>query len=119
MCLNKKLFFFLILKTRRALIMLTLVGVIPIACTQTAFSQVPQQKQILTCDHPAYPSCYSLGYSAGLLNRGTFSSCSDLLLNSLRSATYTIYYTHYYTIVVDNYCSGFSAAQQQQQQQHK
>jgi hypothetical protein len=98
--------------------MLTLLGVYPIACTQTAFSQVPQQKQILTCDHPGYPSCYSLGYAAGLLNRGTFSSCSNLLLNSLRSATYTIYYTYYYTIVVDNYCSGFSAAQQQQQQ-HK
>ncbi len=91
--------------------MLTLVGVIPIACTQTAFSQLLHQKQILTCDHPGYPSCYSLGYAAGLLTRGTFSSCSGVLLNSLGSITYTI--------VVNNYCSGFSAAQQQQQQQHK
>ncbi|MGC2681622.1 MAG: hypothetical protein WA323_07110 [Candidatus Nitrosopolaris sp.] len=96
----------LILKTPRALIMLTVVGVMPVACTQTAFSQMPQQRQILTCDHSGFPSCYSTGYDAGLLNRGTFSSCGGFL-NSLGSPTH-----------VHNYCSGFSAAQQQQQQ-HK
>jgi hypothetical protein len=97
----------LILKTPRALITLTVVGVIPVVCAQTTFSQVPQQRQILTCDHSGFPSCYSAGYDAGLLNRGTFSSCNGFL-NSLGSPTQ-----------VHNYCSGFSAAQQQQQQQHK
>ena len=113
MYLNMKLLIFSILKTRRALIMLMLVGVIPIACTQTASSQLSPQKQILTCDQAGHPSCYSLGYAAGLLTRGTFSSCSSVLLHSLGRITYTI--------VVSNYCSGFSAAvqQQQQRQQHK
>ena len=77
--------------------MLTLIGVIPIACTQTAYSQVPQQKQILTCDLPGHPSCYSKGYAAGLANRGV--SCSGFLLNSVGSITQ-----------VANYCSGFSAS---------
>ena len=93
--------------------MLTLVGVIPIACTQTAFSQAPpfnwKQKQILTCDHPGYPSCYSTGYATGLAHPGI--DCSGLLLNS-----FGIYIS---TTQVDNYCSGFRAAQQQQQQQQK
>jgi hypothetical protein len=84
--------------------MLTVVGVIPVVCAQTTFSQVPQQRQILNCDHSGFPSCYSAGYDAGLLSRGTFSSCSGSP-NSLGSP-----------IQVHNYCSGFSAAQQQQQQ---
>ncbi|MFZ0510498.1 MAG: hypothetical protein WAM14_02730 [Candidatus Nitrosopolaris sp.] len=104
MYLNKTLLIFSILKTTRALIMLTLVGVIPIAYTQTAFSQAPQQKQSLTCDHPGYPSCYSTGYATGLANRGI--DCRGLLVNSSGNSTQ-----------VDNYCSGFRAAQQQQQQQ--
>ena len=87
--------------------MLTLIGVISVACTQAAFSQIPREKQILTCDHPGFPTCYSIGYNAGLLNRGTFSSCSGFI-SSFGSPTQ-----------VNNYCSGFSAAQQQQQQQHK
>jgi hypothetical protein len=96
-------------KTTRALIMVTLVGVIPIVYTQTAlsqtvFSQALQQKQILTCNLPGHPSCYSKGYAAGLANRGV--SCSGFLLNSVGSIAQ-----------VANYCSGFSAAQQQQQQQ--
>ncbi|HXX95528.1 MAG TPA: hypothetical protein VEL11_00210 [Candidatus Bathyarchaeia archaeon] len=111
MYLSRKLLIFSILEMRRALIMLTLVGVIQIACTQTAFSQLSLQKQIVTCDQPGHPSCYSLGYAAGLMTRGTFSSCSNVLLHSLGRITYTI--------VVNNYCSGFSAAVQQQQQQQK
>jgi hypothetical protein len=86
--------------------MLTVIGVIPVVCAQTTLSQVPQQRQILTCDHSGFPSCYSSGYDAGLLNRATFSSSSGFL-NLLGSPTQ-----------VHNYCSGFSAAQQQQQQ-HK
>ena len=82
-----------------------LIGVIPIACSQTAFSQMP--KQILTCDHSGFPSCYSAGYNTGLLYRGTFSGCSGSL-RSLGSPTQ-----------VNNYCSGFSAAQQQQQQENR
>ena len=83
--------------------MLTLIGVIPIVYTQTAYSQVPQQKQILTCDLPGHPSCHSTGYAAGLVNRGV--SCNASLINSSGNSTQ-----------VDNYCSGYRAAQQQQQQ---
>jgi hypothetical protein len=85
------------------MMMLTLIGVIPFAYAQIAFSQM--LKQILTCDHAGFPSCYSTGYNAGLINRGTFSSCSGSL-RSVGSPTQ-----------VNNYCLGFSAAQQQQQQQ--
>ena len=57
--LNKKLLIFSIFKMTGALIMLTLVGVIPILYTQTAFSQTPQQsKQSLACDLSGHPSCY-------------------------------------------------------------
>jgi hypothetical protein len=108
MYLNEKLLIFSTLKMRGAMIMLTLVGVIPIAYTQIAFSQFSPQKQILTCDQLGHPSCYSLGWATGLLTRGTFSSCSSVLLHTLGRITYTI--------VVNNYCSGFSAAVQQQQQ---
>jgi hypothetical protein len=92
------------LKTARALIML--VGVLLLACTQTALSQIPQQKQILTCDHTGQPSCYSTGYAAGLVNRGI--DCSALLLKLSGNSSQ-----------VADYCSGNRAAQQQlQQQQH-
>ncbi|MGB8936743.1 MAG: hypothetical protein WCC17_16755 [Candidatus Nitrosopolaris sp.] len=102
MDLNKTISIFS--KTTRALIMLTLIGVIPIAYTQTAFSQIPQQKQILTCDHTGQPSCYSTGYATGLANRGI--DCSALLLKLSGNSTQ-----------VADYCSGNRAAQQQQQQQ--
>ena len=45
---------------------------------QTVFS--PKQKPILTCDQPGHASCYSLGYSKGLLN--TQTSCNAATLNS-------------------------------------
>lgn len=106
MYLNTELRIFSILKTRRVLVTLMLVGVIPVGCIQLAFSQGPQQRQVLTCDQPGFPSCYSTGYNAGLLTQGSFSSCRGTL-NSFGSLTQ-----------VNNYCSGFSAAQQQQQQQH-
>ncbi|HXX98053.1 MAG TPA: hypothetical protein VEL11_13160 [Candidatus Bathyarchaeia archaeon] len=92
----------------RALIMVALVGVVFLACTQTALSQIPQtfsQKQILTCDHTGQPSCYSTGYAAGLVNRGI--DCSALLLKLSGNSTQ-----------VADYCSGNRAAQQQLQQQH-
>ena len=82
MFLNKRLLIFSILKTTRALIMLTLIGVIPIVCTQTAYSQVPPQKHILTCDLPGHSSCHSTGYSAGLVNRGV--SCRWLIAKFVR-----------------------------------
>jgi hypothetical protein len=73
--------------------------------TQTAFSTT--QKQILTCDQPGYPSCYSTGYSPGLLN--TRISCSSMLLNSTATSSQ-----------VDNYCLGYRvAAQHMLQQQQK
>jgi len=72
--------------------MLTLVGVIPILYTQTAFSEL------------GHPSCYSSGYSAGLVNKGV--SCSSTLLKGT-------------TTQVNNYCSGYMAAQQQQLQQQR
>src|SRR5215469_9180442 len=70
--LDKKLFVS-IFKATRVVIMLTLVGVIPILFTQTAFSQTT-----LNCDLPGHPSCYSSGYSAGLVNKGI--SCSTILI---------------------------------------
>ena len=106
MYLKTELRIFSILKTRKVLVTLMLLGVIPVGGIQIAFSHVPQQRQVLTCDNPGFPSCYSTGYNAGLLTRGSFSSCTGTI-NSLGSLTQ-----------VNNYCSGFSAAQQQQQQQH-
>jgi len=90
--------------------MVALVGIVFRACTQTALSQIPEfqqeQKQILTCDHTGQPSCYSTGYSAGLVNRGI--DCSALLLKLSGNSTQ-----------VADYCSGNRAAQQQlQQEQH-
>lgn len=104
MFLNKKLSIFSMLKTTGDLIILTFIEAIPTVCTQTAFSQVPQQKQILTCDLRGHPSCHSTGYAAGLVNKGI--SCASSLLNWSGNTTQ-----------VDNYCSGYRAAQQQLQQQ--
>src|SRR5215469_13930660 len=39
-----------------------------------------QKTRNLTCDQPGHTSCYSIGYSTGLLN--TRVSCSTMLLNS-------------------------------------
>ena len=64
------------------------------------------QKPILTCDQPGYTSCYSLGYSKGLLN--TRTSCSAAL-NSFAIANPS---------QVDNFCSGYRIAAQQALQQH-
>jgi hypothetical protein len=86
--------------------MVALVGVVYLACIQTALSQIPEQKQILTCDHTGQPSCYSTGYAAGLVNRGI--DCSALLSKLSGNTTQ-----------VADYCSGNRAAQQQlQQEQH-
>ena len=64
------------------------------------------QKPILTCDQPGHPSCYSLGYSKGLLN--TQTSCSAATLNSFVIANPS---------QVDNFCSGYRVAAQQALQQ--
>jgi len=96
--LNKKLTVMSIFKAR-VVIMLTLIGVIPILYAQTAFSQTT-----LNCDQPGHPSCYSSGYTAGLVNKGV--SCSSTLLKGT-------------TTQVNDYCSGYMAAQQQQLQQQK
>ena len=80
-------------------IMLTFIGVIPVLYTQTAFSQTT-----LNCDQSGHSSCYSSGYSAGLLNKGV--SCNTTLLRGTLTQ-------------VNNYCSGYNAAQQQQLQQQK
>lgn len=101
MYLRRTVSVYYVLKTTRALIMVVLVGIVFLACTQTALSQ----KQILTCDHTAQPSCYSTGYAAGLINRGI--DCSALLLKLSGNSTQ-----------VADYCSGNRAAQQQLQQQH-
>jgi len=85
--------------------MVALVGVVLHACAQTALSQIPQQKQILTCDQSGQPSCYNAGYSAGLVNRGI--DCSALVSKFSGTSTQ-----------IANYCSGNRAAQQQLQQQH-
>jgi tetratricopeptide (TPR) repeat protein len=65
------------------------------------------QKPILTCDQPGHTSCYSIGYSNGLLN--TRVSCSTILLNTLANPSQ-----------INNYCLGYKvAAQHMLQQQHK
>src|SRR5215467_8714908 len=96
--LNKK-FFVSIFKATRVVIMLMLVGVIPILYTQTAFSQ-----STLNCDLSGHPSCYSSGYTAGLVNKGV--SCTSALVKGT-------------TTQVNDYCSGYMAAQQQQLQQQR
>jgi hypothetical protein len=66
------------------------------------------QKPILTCDQPGHPSCYSLGYSKGLLN--TQTSCSAATLNSFVIAN---------SSQVINFCSGYRIAAQQALQQQR
>jgi tetratricopeptide (TPR) repeat protein len=66
------------------------------------------QKPILTCDQPGHPSCYSIGYSKGLLN--TRLSCSATTLNSFVVANPS---------QVNNFCSGYRVAAQQILQQHR
>jgi hypothetical protein len=66
------------------------------------------QKPILTCDQPGHPSCYSIGYSKGLLN--TQSSCSAATLNSFVVANPS---------QVNNFCSGYRIAAQQALQQQR
>ena len=66
------------------------------------------QKPILTCDQPGHPSCYSIGYSKGLLNNRL--SCSATTLNSFILAN---------TSQVNNFCSGYRIAAQQILQQHR
>jgi len=66
------------------------------------------QKPILTCDQPGHASCYSLGYSKGLLN--TQTSCSAATLNSFVIANPS---------QVDNFCSGYRVAAQQALQRQR
>ena len=66
------------------------------------------QKPILTCDQPGHASCYSLGYSKGLLN--TQTSCSAATLNSFAIANPS---------QVNNFCSGYRVAAQQALQQQR
>ena len=65
-------------------------------------------KPILTCDQPGHASCYSIGYSKGLLN--TQTSCSAATLNSFVIANPS---------QVDNFCSGYRIAAQQALQQQR
>ena len=62
------------------------------------------QKPILTCDQPGHPSCYSIGYSNGLLN--TRVSCSTMLLNTSANPSQ-----------INNYCLGYKVAAQHMLQQ--
>ena len=73
---------------------------------QTVFSTT--QKPILTCDQPGHASCYSLGYSKGLLN--TQVGCSATTLNSFVIANPS---------QVNNFCSGYRVAAQQALQQQR
>jgi hypothetical protein len=66
------------------------------------------QKPILTCDQAGHPSCYSIGYSKGLLN--TQASCSATTLNSFVIANPS---------QVNNFCSGYRIAAQQALQQQR
>jgi hypothetical protein len=66
------------------------------------------QKPVLTCDQPGHASCYSLGYSKGLLN--TRTSCSATTLNSFAIANPS---------QVNNFCSGYRVAAQQVLQQQR
>jgi len=66
------------------------------------------QKPILTCDQPGHPSCYSLGYSKGLLNSRL--SCSAATLNSFVIANPS---------QVNDFCSGYRIAAQQVLQQQR
>jgi tetratricopeptide (TPR) repeat protein len=65
-----------------------------------------QRTRNLTCDQPGHPSCYSIGYSNGLLN--TRLTCSTMLLNSLAN-----------TSQINNYCLGYKVAAQHMLQQQR
>ncbi|MFZ0220179.1 MAG: hypothetical protein WCC17_01775 [Candidatus Nitrosopolaris sp.] len=82
------------------------VVVLQLVYAQTVFSTI--QKPILTCDQPGHASCYSLGYSKGLLN--TQVSCSAATLNSFVIANPS---------QVTNFCSGYRLAAQQALQQQR
>ena len=66
------------------------------------------QKPTLTCDQPGHASCYSLGYSKGLLNSRL--SCSAATLNSFVIADPS---------QVNNFCSGYRVAAQQALQRQR
>lgn len=89
-----------------ALITIMFFVVLQLAYTQTVFSTT--QKPILTCDQPGHPSCYSIGYSKGLLN--TRVSCSATTLNSFVVAN---------SSQINHFCSGYRIAQQQALQQQR
>jgi tetratricopeptide (TPR) repeat protein len=63
-----------------------------------------QKTRNLTCDQPGHTSCYSIGYSTGLLN--TRISCSTMLLNSSANPSQ-----------INNYCLGYNVAAQDVLQQ--
>jgi hypothetical protein len=86
-------------------VMFSLV-VLQLVYAQTVLSIT--QKPILTCDQSGQASCYSLGYSKGLLN--TQTSCSAATLNSFVIANPS---------QVDNFCSGYRVAAQQALQQQR
>jgi tetratricopeptide (TPR) repeat protein len=63
-----------------------------------------QNTRNLTCDQPGHTSCYSIGYSNGLLN--TRVSCSTMLLNTSANPSQ-----------INNYCLGYKVAAQHMLQQ--
>jgi len=65
-----------------------------------------QKTRNLTCDQPGHTSCYSIGYSNGLLN--TRESCSTMLLNASANPSQ-----------INNYCLGYKVAAQHMLQQHR
>jgi tetratricopeptide (TPR) repeat protein len=65
-----------------------------------------QNTRNLTCDQPGHTSCYSIGYSNGLLN--TRVSCSTMLLNSSANPSQ-----------INNYCLGYKVAAQHMLQEHR
>jgi tetratricopeptide (TPR) repeat protein len=65
-----------------------------------------QKTRNLTCDQPGHTSCYSIGYSNGLLN--TRVSCSTMLLNTSANPSQ-----------INNYCLGYKVAAQHMLQQHQ
>jgi hypothetical protein len=89
-----------------ALITIMFFVVLQLVYTQTVFSTT--QKPILTCDQPGHASCYSIGYSKGLVN--TQASCSATTLNSFVIANPS---------QVNNFCSGYRVAAQQALQQQR
>jgi hypothetical protein len=76
--------------------------------TAPAPSFLTNAHTILTCDQPGYGSCYSLGYSKGLLNSRL--SCSAAALNSFVIANPS---------QGNDFCSGYRIAEQQALQQQQ